>query len=89
VRDSSAPAAGADASAELADLGFQQPPAFAAKFLRPGRIEAGKTRAEGRLIDFVERNPARDEGVAQAGLSSSCSFRCWRTYLQALRSNLS
>jgi hypothetical protein len=68
MRDSSTPAAGAGASAELADLSFQQPPAFAAKFLLPGRIDAGKTRAEGRLIDFVERNPARDEGVAQAGI---------------------
>src|SRR3954469_1122560 len=55
-------------SAELPDLGLQQPPAFAAELLLPGRINAGKARAEGGLVDFVERNSTRDEGVAQAAL---------------------
>src|SRR3954469_14363736 len=55
-------------SAELPDLGLQQPPAFAAELLLPGRIDARKARAEGGLVDFVERNSTRHESVAQAGV---------------------
>ena len=48
---------GGGPSPELANLGFEQGPAFGAELVLPGRIDLAEPRAERCLIDLVEGKP--------------------------------
>src|SRR5260221_8760684 len=55
-------------SSQLSDLRFEQAPALVAELVLPGRIDARKARTERRLVDLVERDPARGKSIPQAGI---------------------